>query len=155
MSETKPAAPTILPAQPKATATVQTARPRQESRGWLALILQVFGFAGAGIAGFAASHYFTTQQQASAERQKATAEVQATTTVATQAVPAAAPAESGQPAEESTAPANHFSDDVERAEMTNGGQAVPLEEVEATPSDVKVETFDGQPVENSAEPSTP
>lgn len=174
MAETKTAATSPTAAPPRVVTTAQTARPRKDSRGWLALFLQVFGFAGAATVGFAASHYFTLQQQAAAERQKLTSEEQkAAAVTAAKPVPEATDVPADSPATEAAAPEQRFPEDVERAEMIEAGQSapallepteqpalnsaegLPFDELEPAPSDLKVETFDGTPVENFEEPATP
>ncbi|MBX3411666.1 MAG: hypothetical protein KF708_03020 [Pirellulales bacterium] len=171
MSDTKAAVPTTASISVSPRAAMATpARPREESRGWLALILQLIGFSAAAAIGFAASLYYTTQQQAAAARQRQAAD-ERIATAATQAAPAEnVPAETQsaeQPAaSEAAAPEGQFSEEVERAEMIEAQQAkppVPLENVPTEPtttsieglpfdrlepadSDLKVETLDGQTV---------
>jgi len=157
MSETKAAAPSPTPAAQRAAATAQRPLPRKESRGWLALILQVIGFAGAAAVGFAASHYFTLQQQATAERQKLSAEEQAKTAV-TVGKPVSesteAPADATPVPAEEAAPEQRFPEDVERAEMIEAEQSTPPAPLEPTEQPT-LESTEGLPFEKLEESSTP
>lgn len=97
MSETERVVPSASSATP--TSSLVAARSRTESRGWLALIFQVLGLAGATAGGFAVSHYITTQQQQSAAERQMNA-VPASSSAATAAVPPeGAPAATSPPAE--------------------------------------------------------
>lgn len=150
MSETETATASSASASSPAQKTAsQPARTRRESRGWLALVFQILAFAAAGVAGFAASHYLTTQQLPDTARQQKASQ-------ADSSVPAMAPS-AAERLDEAAARQRPFSEEVERAEVINAqdvDQLTPLL-IEPTLESTEGLPFDQLPVvDGKSEPDS-